>query len=179
MAHRSFAKVLLCCAAIAHALVDDPRLLASCRDAIRPPPSGWGYDPPRGEYRVFTREDEIAGRATPPSGPQFAVVGAPLCVGRYRLVMRKIAKNASQSLNALVDAIRRRHGSEQREARGRGFAGGNCSTPVVFAFVRHPFSRLVSALNTVLRMCGFSRRTPHPSPAPAVGGGERTPAVVT
>ena len=41
----------------------DPRLRAACRDAIRAPPPGWGYAPARGEFRVYTREDELFGRS--------------------------------------------------------------------------------------------------------------------
>ena len=134
--------LLLSCLAVAAAASVDPRLRVKSRDAIRPPPAG-KRRPARGEFRVYTREDELFARAAPALWtPQFAVLDAPLCVGGFLVVWRKIPKNASQSLNALLDALRRRHAPLRF----------NCSTPFVFAFARHPFSRLVSGLNTILRM---------------------------
>ena len=94
-----------------------------------------------------TREDVKFNRSQPFLAGQLGPQGT--CLGQSQnytnIVYRQIPKSGSQAISKLIKAF---PGKLQCESKSKPY--GASVVPILFTFVRHPYSRLVSGFHTIL-----------------------------
>ena len=127
-------------------IIGDPRTAEECASVFGDP-AHWRQDESNESLDIPTIEDQIFGRDSP--FPQGQCGPVEVCFGKKpnitNVVFRTIPKSGSQALSKLVKAWPGQVRCPQKKARHR-----SVQSTIIFSFVRHPFSRLVSGFHTIL-----------------------------